>query len=150
MSSLFQLLCNVTAELQLGNIEGGSPTRCFVDIKKPLSAAPQKTVPATFKAWIVNHWTSETHYDYILALIRDLKSKKMLSIKENSLKERTDNFRQTLDFNFEISHKKMQEKLNGLKKDVEFLRDNLSKSVQTVFQKKNDKNLKSSSEGKIN
>ena len=74
----------------------------------------------------------------------------MLSIKENSLKDRTDNFRQSLDFNFEISRKKMSEKLNGLKKDVEFLRDNLSKSVQTVIQKRNEKNLKTAPEGKSN
>lgn len=64
------------------------------------------------------------------------------------MKDRTDNIRQSLDFNFEISRKKMAEKLNGLKKDVEFLRDNLSKSVQTVIQKRNDKNLKTSTEGK--
>jgi len=63
----------------------------------------------------------------------------MLAIKENSLKDRTENFRQALDFNYDVSRKKMSEKLNGLKKDVEFLRDNLSKSVQLIIQKKNEK-----------
>ena len=72
----------------------------------------------------------------------------MLQLKEAALREKFDNFRQFLDSNYNTSHSKLTEKLNDLTKEVNFLKENLSKNVRkAVNANKNSEKHTISSEG---
>lgn len=72
----------------------------------------------------------------------------MIHVKEALLRDKFDNFRTFLDSNYNTSHAKLSDKLTDLSKDVNSLKDNLSKNVRKVVNAKN-KSEKSSTEGKI-
>ena len=72
----------------------------------------------------------------------------MIHVKEALLRDKFDNFRTFLDSNYNTSHAKLSDKLTDLSKDVNSLKDNLSKNVRKVINAKN-KSEKSSTEGKI-
>ena len=70
----------------------------------------------------------------------------MIHVKEALLRDKFDNFRTFLDSNYNTSHAKLSDKLTDLSKDVNSLKDNLSKNVRKVVNAKN-KSEKSSTEG---
>ena len=69
--------------------------------------------------------------------VQDLPTQKMFHLKETALRDKFENFRQSLDSNYNSSHSKLSDKLNELTKEVNSLKDNLSKSVRKAMQAKN-------------
>lgn len=75
----------------------------------------------------------------------------MFHLKETALRDKFENFRTSLDSNYNATHAKLSDKLNEMSKEVNFLKENLSKNVRKAMNvKKNVEKTTLASEGKKN
>lgn len=73
----------------------------------------------------------------------------MFHLKETALRDKFENFRTSLDSNYNATHAKLSDKLNEMSKEVNFLKENLSKNVRKAMNvKKNVEKTTLASEGK--
>ena len=73
----------------------------------------------------------------------------MFHLKETALRDKFEHIRTSLDSNYNTTHAKLSDKLNEMSKEVNFLKENLSKNVRKAMNvKKNVEKTTLASEGK--